>query len=70
MKKIELKNLIKESLLEDTNAKISIDFTNKLYKALIKKLDAPAKKAGLRMSIFEQEFPIASSFYYFVKENE
>lgn len=34
-----------------------------LYDFIIKKLDGPARKADLRMSIFEQEFPTASSFY-------
>lgn len=34
----------------------------KIYEHLKSKLDKPAKDAGLRMSIFEQEFPTASSF--------
>lgn len=33
-----------------------------IYHFLMLKLDSPAKEAGLRMSIFEQEFPTVSSF--------
>jgi hypothetical protein len=39
-----------------------------IYKFLLKRLDKPAREAGLRMSIFEQEFPLTSSFYQELKK--
>ena len=41
---------------------LSNDDIKKLYNHIIKKLDGPAKDAGLRMSIFEQEFPSVLAF--------
>jgi len=54
--------LLNENLSQEEEKPISYKDAKKIYEYLIKKLDGPAQEAGLRMSIFEQEFPNASSF--------
>lgn len=54
--------LLNENFSQEGEKPISYKDAKKIYEYLIKKLDGPAQEAGLRMSIFEQEFPNASSF--------
>ena len=60
--------LLNESFSQEEGKPISYSDAKKIYEYLIKKLDGPAQEAGLRMSIFEQEFPNASSFMKAVGE--
>lgn len=58
---MKLSSIILEQELETQN--ISADQAFAIYNFLKKRLHQPALDAGLRMSVFEQEFPIASAFY-------
>lgn len=62
-------NLEEHLISEDTDAEISPNDSFKIWNWLHRYLESPAEKAGLRMSIFEQEFPTATSFYYALQKH-
>jgi hypothetical protein len=58
---MKLSDIILEQELESQH--ISADQAFAIYDFLKKRLHQPALDAGLRMSVFEQEFPLATAFY-------
>lgn len=54
---------LSDIIFEQEAQHISADQIFTIYDFLKKRLDQPALDAGLRMSVFEQEFPLATSFY-------
>ena len=59
-----IKEFMYDQLIKDDKKQVYIspDALESIYHFLIEKLDSPAREAGLRMSLFEQEFPTVSSF--------
>lgn len=65
-KEFNIKEFMYDQLLNDGRKQVHISPSSleSVYHFLIKTLDEPAQEAGLRMSIFEQEFPTVSSFSF------
>lgn len=63
------KQRLKEFEESSNDANISPQDSFRIWNWLKNYLDSPAKKVGLRMSIFVQEFPTATSFYYGLNNN-
>jgi len=58
------KQRLREFEENNNDANISPQDSFKIWNWLKNYLESPSKKSGLRMSIFQQEFPTATSFYF------
>ena len=69
MKDFNLIEWKRKVALNENLSPISPAVVFSIYKHLVKRLDNEALEAGLRMSIFEQEFPTPTSFYNDLEES-